>query len=85
MSYIDHETSITNTELDNMFKAKSIVQALEKLDVYCIRPSRDRVTVWLVKGIDRNTSEYRDIVVSTVTAETRPATKDELVHGVNNI
>ena len=85
MSYIDHETSITNTELDNMFKAKSIAQALEKLDVYCIRPSRDRVTVWLVKGIDRHTNQYRDIVVSTVTSETRPATKAELLHGVTNI
>lgn len=85
MSYIDHETSITNTELDNMFKAKSIAMAIEKLDVYCIRPSRDRVTVWLVKGIDRNTNDYRDIVVSTVTAETRPATKDELLYGVTNI
>ena len=83
--YITHETSITNTELDNMFKARSIVMAMEKLDVYCIRPSRDRVTVWLVKGIDRSTNEYRDIVVSTVTAETRNATKDERIHGVDNI
>lgn len=83
--YITHETSITNTELDNMFKARSIVMAMEKLDVYCIRPSRDRVTVWLVKGIDRSTNEYRDIVVSTVTAETRTATKDERIHGVDNI
>lgn len=83
--YITHETSITNTELDNMFKARSIAQALEKLDVYCIRPSRDRVTVWLVKGIDQTTNEYRDVVVSTVTAETRPATKTERLYGVNNI
>lgn len=83
--YITHETSITNTELDNMFKARSIVMAMEKLDVYCIRPSRDKVTVWLVKGIDRSTNEYRDIVVSTVTAETRAATKDERIHGVDNI
>ena len=82
--YITHETSITNTELDNMFKAKSIAMAIEKLDVYCLRPSIDRVTVWLVKGIDQTTNDYRNIVVSTVTSETRLATRDELANGVQD-
>ena len=81
--FLTHETSITNTELENMIKAKTIATVLEKLDVFCIRPSIGRVTVWLVKGIDQTTNDYRNIVVSTVTSETRLATRDELANGVS--
>lgn len=80
--FLTHENSITNTELENMVKAKTIATVLEKLDVFCIRPSIAHVTVWLVKGIDHSTSDYRNIVVSTVTSETRLATHDELMNGV---
>ena len=82
--YIDHNTTITNTEARQMVKAADLATGLG-IDAHGLIPSLGNVCVWIVRGWDKHKETTRAVVNNTVTKEARDATSDEILHGASQV
>ena len=82
--FINNETYITATEIEQMSKAIKLASGLGIEANGCL-PSLKSVCVWLVRGWDSHNDCNRAVVIHTITKEARDATDDELANGLDYI